>query len=116
MISAPLPKCPIEVGVVPHWLAVDGVQPAIPENAPLERPRSKRARLAADRAAAQPPAGDTHVADGPPAAEAPAALAAAAAGTEECLPTVAATGAQYQHNQPSQFTNELLSTMFSQLA
>lgn len=98
VIGAPLPKCPIQVGVVPHWLAVDGVQPAIPENAPLERPRSKRARLAAGRAAAQqPPAGDTHGADRAPAAEAPSALAAAAAGAEERLPMVAAAGAQHEH-------------------
>jgi len=31
---------------VPHWLAVDGVQPTIPENASLERPKAKRQRLA----------------------------------------------------------------------
>ena len=35
----------MEVGVVLHWLAVDGRQPAIPENAPLERPRAKRQRV-----------------------------------------------------------------------
>jgi hypothetical protein len=40
----------VEVGVVPHWLAVNGVQPAIPENAALEPPRPKRRR--AERGAA----------------------------------------------------------------
>lgn len=31
--AEPLPKPPLEVGVTPHWLAVDGVQPATAENA-----------------------------------------------------------------------------------
>ncbi|KAK9812628.1 hypothetical protein WJX72_000897 [[Myrmecia] bisecta] len=45
LLQPPLPRRPVEVGMVPHWLAVDGVQPAIPENAPLERPKAKRQRL-----------------------------------------------------------------------
>ncbi|KAK2079320.1 hypothetical protein QBZ16_003011 [Prototheca wickerhamii] len=32
--SAPLPRPPVEVAVVPHWLAIDGKQPVIPENSP----------------------------------------------------------------------------------
>jgi hypothetical protein len=28
--------------VLPHWLVVDGIQPAIPENAPLERPHARK--------------------------------------------------------------------------
>lgn len=36
MIEAPLPKAPLDTEVVCHWLAIEGVQPAIPENAPLE--------------------------------------------------------------------------------
>ena len=36
MIEAPLPKAPLNTEVVCHWLAIEGVQPAIPENAPLE--------------------------------------------------------------------------------
>ncbi|KAL8208955.1 hypothetical protein R6Q57_008367 [Mikania cordata] len=36
VIEAPLPKAPPETIVVNHWLAIEGVQPAIPENAPLE--------------------------------------------------------------------------------
>lgn len=36
MIEAPLPKAPLDTAVVNHWLAIEGVQPAIPENAPLE--------------------------------------------------------------------------------
>ena len=51
----------MDVGLVPHWLAVAGVQPAIPENVPLERPRAKRQRLPslapAAQAAAAAPAG-----------------------------------------------------------
>lgn len=36
MIEAPLPKVPLDTEIVCHWLAIEGVQPAIPENAPLE--------------------------------------------------------------------------------
>ncbi|CAM6117572.1 unnamed protein product [Calypogeia fissa] len=36
VIEAPLPKAPLDTSVVAHWLAVEGVQPAIPENAPIE--------------------------------------------------------------------------------
>ncbi|XP_060199697.1 transcription initiation factor TFIID subunit 6 isoform X2 [Lycium barbarum] len=32
VIEAPLPKAPLDTAVVAHWLAVEGVQPAIPEN------------------------------------------------------------------------------------
>ncbi|XVF81528.1 hypothetical protein PTKIN_Ptkin15bG0162400 [Pterospermum kingtungense] len=33
VIEAPLPKAPLDTAVVCHWLAIEGVQPAIPENA-----------------------------------------------------------------------------------
>ncbi|CAI0383765.1 unnamed protein product [Linum tenue] len=36
VIEAPLPKAPLDASLVCHWLAIDGVQPAIPENAPLQ--------------------------------------------------------------------------------
>lgn len=36
VMEAPLPKAPIDTAVVAHWLAIEGVQPAIPENVPLE--------------------------------------------------------------------------------
>ncbi|KAF6144976.1 hypothetical protein GIB67_013327 [Kingdonia uniflora] len=36
IIEAPLPKAPLDTTVVAHWLAIEGVQPAIPENAPIE--------------------------------------------------------------------------------
>ncbi|PON48486.1 Core histone macro-H2A [Parasponia andersonii] len=36
VIEAPLPKAPLDTAVFCHWLAIDGVQPAIPENAPVE--------------------------------------------------------------------------------
>ncbi|KAH0751382.1 hypothetical protein KY285_004530 [Solanum tuberosum] len=32
VIEAPLPKAPLDAAVVAHWLAIEGVQPAIPEN------------------------------------------------------------------------------------
>eukprot|EP00850_Spirogloea_muscicola_P021168 SM000239S08073 [mRNA] locus=s239:3886:7958:+ [translate_table: standard] len=36
IVEAPLPRPPLDTSVVAHWLAVEGVQPAIPENSPLE--------------------------------------------------------------------------------
>ncbi|KGN47943.1 transcription initiation factor TFIID subunit 6 [Cucumis sativus] len=36
IIDAPLPKAPFDTAVFCHWLAIEGVQPAIPENAPVE--------------------------------------------------------------------------------
>lgn len=36
VIDAPLPQAPLDTAVVAHWLAIEGVQPAIPENAPIE--------------------------------------------------------------------------------
>lgn len=36
MIEAPLPKAPLDTAVHCHWLAIEGVQPAIPENASVE--------------------------------------------------------------------------------
>ncbi|KAI5067137.1 hypothetical protein GOP47_0017665 [Adiantum capillus-veneris] len=36
VMEVPLPKVPLDSAVVTHWLAIEGVQPAIPENVPLE--------------------------------------------------------------------------------
>ncbi|KAJ3698313.1 hypothetical protein LUZ61_002018 [Rhynchospora tenuis] len=36
VIDTPLPKAPLDTAVVTHWLAIEGVQPAIPENPPIE--------------------------------------------------------------------------------
>ncbi|KAH7861231.1 hypothetical protein Vadar_023387 [Vaccinium darrowii] len=36
VIEAPLPKAPLDTAVVAHWLAIEGVQPTIPENVPIE--------------------------------------------------------------------------------
>ncbi|KAK2979011.1 hypothetical protein RJ640_013645 [Escallonia rubra] len=36
VIEAPLPKAPLDTSIFCHWLAIEGVQPAIPENAPVE--------------------------------------------------------------------------------
>ncbi|WVZ07379.1 hypothetical protein V8G54_020725 [Vigna mungo] len=36
VIEASLPKAPLDTAVTCHWLAIEGVQPAIPENAPIE--------------------------------------------------------------------------------
>eukprot|EP00026_Physarum_polycephalum_P005691 Phypoly_transcript_05726.p1 GENE.Phypoly_transcript_05726~~Phypoly_transcript_05726.p1 ORF type:complete len:428 (+),score=90.24 Phypoly_transcript_05726:605-1888(+) len=43
LINAPLPKCPRDVCLTSHWLAIEGVQPSIPQNP-----------SAADQAAAAP--------------------------------------------------------------
>ncbi|KAK3154346.1 hypothetical protein QOZ80_2BG0189340 [Eleusine coracana subsp. coracana] len=36
IIEAPLPKAPLDTAVVAHWLAIEGIQPAIPENPPID--------------------------------------------------------------------------------
>ncbi|ERN01668.1 hypothetical protein AMTRI_Chr10g229400 [Amborella trichopoda] len=36
VIDAPLPKAPLDTAVVAHWLAIEGIQPAIPENATVD--------------------------------------------------------------------------------
>ncbi|KAM7492744.1 hypothetical protein LguiA_035665 [Lonicera macranthoides] len=36
VIETPLSKTPLDTAVVAHWLAIEGVQPAIPENAPVD--------------------------------------------------------------------------------
>ncbi|KAL3612147.1 hypothetical protein D5086_003167 [Populus alba] len=36
VIEAPLPKPPLDTSLSSHWLAIEGVQPAIPENVPIE--------------------------------------------------------------------------------
>lgn len=36
VIAAPLPKAPLDISISSHWLAIEGVQPAMPENAPVE--------------------------------------------------------------------------------
>ncbi|KAB1200079.1 Transcription initiation factor TFIID subunit 6 [Morella rubra] len=38
VIEAPLPKAPLDTTILCHWLAIEGVQPAIPENASVEVP------------------------------------------------------------------------------
>ena len=35
LASSPLPPRPIDVYFSSHWLAVEGIQPAIPENPPI---------------------------------------------------------------------------------
>src|SRR5690606_8958660 len=32
ILGAPLPRCPRDVSITAHWLAVEGTQPAIPQN------------------------------------------------------------------------------------
>lgn len=52
IIEAPLPKAPLDTAVVAHWLAIEGVQPAIPENPPIDAisapTENKRTELAKD--------------------------------------------------------------------
>lgn len=42
LVSAPVPKIPLGVSLRAHWLAVDGVQPAIPENPPAQNKEQLR--------------------------------------------------------------------------
>ena len=72
VIDRPLPKCPVEVGVLAHWLAIEGVQPAIPENAPLHPRKPKRQRTV--------PSGPTSAAPAPAKAQSQAAGGQAAGG------------------------------------
>ncbi|KAI4241415.1 MAG: hypothetical protein L6R40_004591 [Gallowayella cf. fulva] len=41
LINAPLPKVPREISFTAHWLAVEGVQPSIPQNPTLADSRSQ---------------------------------------------------------------------------
>lgn len=65
-VDAPLPKVPTDVAVISHWLAIEGVQPSIPENAAIQPRRAKRPKVdlaqAKGRAAGAQPA----VANSPP--------------------------------------------------
>ncbi|KAK8644001.1 hypothetical protein V6N13_013278 [Hibiscus sabdariffa] len=38
VMESPLSKAPIDTSVTSHWLAIEGIQPAIPENASVEAP------------------------------------------------------------------------------
>ncbi|XP_028967563.1 transcription initiation factor TFIID subunit 6 [Galendromus occidentalis] len=40
-MSAPLPKLPLDISIKAHWLAIEGIQPTVPENPPLE-PRNQQ--------------------------------------------------------------------------
>ena len=84
-IRCPLPRAPTEVMLSAHWLAVDGVQPATPDNPPVEeRQQQGLARAAADTlaAAAAGPAG------APKPAQGAAAAAAGAPGSRDVVTVV----------------------------
>jgi transcription initiation factor TFIID subunit 6 len=55
VLAAKLPRPPVAVNVVPHWLAVEGVQPVIPEN---PNPDPERARAGVGAGADAPRARD----------------------------------------------------------
>ncbi len=46
LVSAPAPKIPLGVSLRAHWLAVEGVQPAIPENPPAQNKEQLRTEAA----------------------------------------------------------------------
>ena len=64
LVDEPLPRPPIEVGLLPHWLFINGVQPVVPENAQvagaaataLSRSSAKRVLMSASAAAEEPAA------------------------------------------------------------
>ncbi|KAL0022759.1 hypothetical protein WJX79_000193 [Trebouxia sp. C0005] len=92
-VDQALPKVPVEVGVIPHWLAIEGVQPAIPENAAIQPRKAKRPKLDVAAAAKAKTAVGAKLADAsPPGREGPmqsaeqaAAAAASAEGQEGSL-------------------------------
>ncbi|DBA87405.1 hypothetical protein WJX77_003935 [Trebouxia sp. C0004] len=92
-VDQPLPKVPVEVGVIPHWLAIEGVQPAIPENAAIQPRKAKRPKLDMAAAAKAKTAVGAKIADASPSgrggpmqsAEQAAAAAASAEGQEGSL-------------------------------
>jgi len=49
VINAPLPSCPLDVNFSVHWLAVEGVQPIIPQNPPLETIAKRRKPTAVEK-------------------------------------------------------------------
>lgn len=36
VIEAPLPNSPPDASITSHWLAIDGIQPSIPQNSPVQ--------------------------------------------------------------------------------
>lgn len=68
-VDTPLPKVPTDVAVIPHWLAIEGVQPAIPENAAIQPRRAKRPKV--DQAPAKGRAAGTKPAESSPPGEQP---------------------------------------------
>ncbi|PRW20666.1 transcription initiation factor TFIID subunit 6-like isoform X1 [Chlorella sorokiniana] len=69
--APPLPRSPMEASVQPHWLAIDGAQPATAENAPARRVAAARGITPVRHAA---PSSTAHL----PAARAAPTTAAAA--------------------------------------
>ncbi len=59
-----LAKCPVEAGTFPHWLIINGKQPAIPENAIISRrqPPAKRRKVALDQKPGEAPVWASHAA------------------------------------------------------
>ncbi|KAL6057925.1 histone H4-like TAF Taf6, SAGA complex subunit [Balamuthia mandrillaris] len=51
ILNAPLPECPLETALTAHWLAIEGVQPAIPQN-PTIKPETPSASPSASLSAA----------------------------------------------------------------
>lgn len=49
IIAAPLPACPVDYSLSIHWLAVEGVQPAIPQNPSIEVITKKRKPTIAEK-------------------------------------------------------------------
>ena len=94
--APPLPKAPMEASVQPHWLAIDGVQPATAENAPARRVAAVRDATPSRQAM---PAGAAPL----PAARAGPAATAEADGAHDGAETHSlAAGLPLRHSLPDE--------------
>ena len=68
-VDAPLPKVPTDVAVISHWLAIEGVQPSIPENAAIQPRRAKRPKVDLAQAKGRAAGAQAAEANSPPSAQ-----------------------------------------------
>eukprot|EP00955_Chlamydomonas_euryale_P083857 363897-Chlamydomonas_euryale.AAC.12 len=101
LLDEPLPPPPVEAGLLPHWLFINGIQPAIPENALIERPISRRARASLSQPVRKD-AGAAGREGGAAAGGSAAQLAAEAAPAASAVTAAALASGQVAVQQPVQ--------------